>query len=102
MVLIRLKLRRIRLQLVNPNATIALNVTIFRATSRRTLGPHVATSGPYSDMVSGVVTPQVSLQQGSYFILPSTFSPGLQSGFRLLIYTSESGVTVEQTVLGYD
>ncbi|KAI0821140.1 hypothetical protein BC629DRAFT_1435043 [Irpex lacteus] len=88
----------IRLQLVSPDGSTAINVTLFRMTSRRTLGAHLATSGPYSDAICGVATPQITLQPGSYFIIPSTYNPGVQAGFKLIVYTSAS-VIVDQTHL---
>ncbi|KAI0090683.1 hypothetical protein BDY19DRAFT_992108 [Irpex rosettiformis] len=87
-----------RLQLITPDGSTAINVTLFRSTSRHTLGTHVATSGPYSDSVCGVVTPQITLQSGSYFIVPSTYNPGVQTAFKLLVYTS-SNMSVERIQL---
>ncbi|KAI0691496.1 hypothetical protein BC835DRAFT_1431695, partial [Cytidiella melzeri] len=88
---------KIRLHLATPDSSIALNVTLFRSTPRHTLGHHVATSGPYADAVCGVVTPQMTLPSGSYFVVPSTYNPGVQAEFKLLVYTSANGAVVELT-----
>ncbi|KAI0338367.1 cysteine proteinase [Trametopsis cervina] len=85
----------IRLHLLIPRSSTALNVTLFRATSAGALGTLIATSGPYDDALCGVVTPQVNCQPGSYFIIPSTHNPGVLAGFRLTIHTSASGAAVE-------
>lgn len=68
---------------------MSINATLFRLNGNR-LGQHVATSGPYSDARSGVVTPQVVLQPGRYVVVPSTYNPGLEASFKLVVYSSES------------
>ncbi len=55
---------------------------------------HVLTSGPYDDDIAGVVTPQVALEAGRYYIIPSTFNSGYEAGFTLIVYSSISGVVV--------
>ncbi|EMD32932.1 hypothetical protein CERSUDRAFT_98944 [Gelatoporia subvermispora B] len=77
-----------RLQVTDSSSTTPLNVTLFRATQTTSLGAHVVTSGPYSDAVSGVVTPQITLQPGTYLAIPSTYSPGVERAFRLLVYST--------------
>jgi len=87
---------KIRLQLVGAGRTVSMNVTLFHLTKNRTLGTHVATSGPYSDAISGVVTPQVLLQSGSYVMVPSTYAAGVEADFRLMVYTSGANTTVSE------
>jgi hypothetical protein len=96
---------RIRLQLLEPSklSSTALNVAVFHSTKsstptslpRANTGP-VATSGAYSDPLAGVVTPLVTLAQGTYEIIPSTYSPDIQAAFRLIMYLSVSGVEVRR------
>ncbi|CAL1711572.1 unnamed protein product [Somion occarium] len=86
---------KIRLQLVDGNAEVPINVTVFRLTEHGTLGSQVATSGPYADAISGVVTPQFLLQHGLYAVVPSTYTPGILASFRLLVYTTAAGATVD-------
>lgn len=85
---------RIRLHLVVASSSITINVTLFQMTSGRKLGRHIVTSGPYSDAICGVVTPQTTLQPGTYLIVPSTFTPGMEAAFKMTVYSSGSGVTV--------
>ena len=79
---------RIRLQLIEAHKAASINVTIFQVSDTGKLGPHVATSGPFSDAICGVITPLVTLQPGNYRIISSTFSPGIEASFRLLVYSS--------------
>ncbi|KAI0070564.1 cysteine proteinase [Panus rudis PR-1116 ss-1] len=85
---------KIRLQLLDSSQSAPINVALFRLTEKGTLGPHVVTSGPYSDTVSGVVTPQVNLHPASYLIVPSTYTPGILANFRLVCYSSIGSVSV--------
>ncbi|OCH90567.1 cysteine proteinase [Obba rivulosa] len=77
-----------RLQLADSSPATPLNVTLFRPTQATSLGLHAATSGPYSDAVCGVVTPQITLQPGVYVVIPSTYNPGVERAFRLLVYST--------------
>lgn len=92
------KTLRIRLQLLQPSTAIALNVTVYTnshnniATSLRQR--HIATSGAYDDAIAGVVTPQTTLGAGKYYVVPSTYNPGTQAGFRMVFYSSISGIKV--------
>ncbi|TFK84241.1 cysteine proteinase [Polyporus arcularius HHB13444] len=83
---------KLRLQLSEPSPSIALNLTIFNTSTGSTLGRHIATSGPYSDVISGVVIEKLTLQPGRYLVVPSTFKPGVLAGFRLIVYSTASGV----------
>lgn len=58
-------------------------------------GP-VATSGAYSETLAGVVTPLVTLAKGMYEVVPSTYSPGVQTEFRLVVYSSVSGIEIRR------
>ncbi|KAK0459293.1 uncharacterized protein EV420DRAFT_1677658, partial [Desarmillaria tabescens] len=86
---------KVRLQLVRPSSSSPLNVTIYPADASEYTSSHLATSGAYDDAISGVVTPQISLNRGKYWIIPSTFNPGIEAAFQLIVYSSVSGVEVE-------
>ncbi|KAL0955704.1 hypothetical protein HGRIS_001924 [Hohenbuehelia grisea] len=87
----------VRLQLTRPSVCIPVNLTIFPAShGRATLERHIATSGAYNDAVSGVVTPQVTLKAGKYWIIPSTYNAGIKVGFNLIVYSSVRGITVTE------
>lgn len=79
---------RIRLQLVQATPPTALNISLFRQQSSG--GTLVATSGPYSDAIGGVVTPLVSLEPGSYLAVPSTYNTGEHRAYKLLIYSKDA------------
>ncbi|TBU31057.1 hypothetical protein BD311DRAFT_657405, partial [Dichomitus squalens] len=84
---------RFRLQLAEPSPSIALNLTVFNLPiGTGALGRHVATSGPYSDAISGVVIEKLTLQPGKYLVVPSTYKAGVQAAFRLIMYSAVSGV----------
>ena len=61
---------------------------------------HVTTSGPYDDSICGVATPQVSLNGGKYWAIPSTYIPGVQAEFRLIVYTSVKDLSVQRRTDG--
>jgi len=93
-------LNRIRLQLLQPSTAIALNITVYpdfpndvSASIKRQR--HVATSGPYDDSIAGVSTPQVTIGVGKYFIIPSTYKPGTEVGFRMLVYSSIPSIQIQ-------
>ena len=86
---------RFRLQLAEPSSSssVALNLTVFNPpTGAGALGRHVATSGPYSDAISGVVIEKLALQPGKYVVVPSTYRAGVQAAFKLIVYSTVSGV----------
>ncbi|RPD57666.1 cysteine proteinase, partial [Lentinus tigrinus ALCF2SS1-6] len=83
---------KFRLQLSEPSPSLALNLTVFNTSTGTTLGRHVATSGPYSDALSGVVIENLTLQPGRYLVVPSTYKPGMIAAFRLIVYSTVSGV----------
>ncbi|KZP13760.1 cysteine proteinase [Athelia psychrophila] len=77
-----------------PSHIASLNVTLFQTSpNSEAIGKHLATSGPYSDAISGVITPEVSLSAGKYLLIPSTYQPALQMGFRMTLYCSSASVT---------
>ncbi|EPT00398.1 hypothetical protein FOMPIDRAFT_1122801, partial [Fomitopsis schrenkii] len=75
---------RIRLQLVDAVPPASINVSVFQQKAPRKL---ITTSGPYSDAVAGVATPQVMLQPGAYHVVPSTYNHGLLRAFKLIFYS---------------
>ncbi|CCM05215.1 uncharacterized protein FIBRA_07425 [Fibroporia radiculosa] len=77
---------KIRLQLSDSAPRVAVNVSIFHPRSMG--GALIATSGPYSDALAGVVTPHVTLQPGTYLCIPSTYHPGVQRAYKLLVYST--------------
>jgi calpain-7 len=92
-------LGRIRLQLIQPSSAVALNVTVFAnvggdTESSLTQKPPVLTSGAYDDTVAGVATAQITLGAGTYHVVPSTYNPGHEAGYKLIVYSSSSGVMI--------
>ncbi|KIL55881.1 hypothetical protein M378DRAFT_90149 [Amanita muscaria Koide BX008] len=90
---------KVRLQLTEPLTTPSLNVTIYPASSSVVTGEqfkqkYIATSGPYDDAICGVATPQVSLSAGKYWVVPSTYLPGVKAEFSLVVYASVRDVVV--------
>ncbi|PIL33578.1 hypothetical protein GSI_04201 [Ganoderma sinense ZZ0214-1] len=86
---------RFRLQLAAPAPSLALNLTLFNPpTGAGALGRHVATSGPYSDAIAGVVIETLALQPGRYLVVPSTYKAGVQAAFSLVMYSSVAGVQI--------
>lgn len=91
---------KIRLQLLQPTTSIALNVTVYPryVTPSSDQQRHVLTSGAYDDAIAGVATPQISVAAGKYYVVPSTYNPGTEVGFKIIIYSSIAGVMVTQIV----
>ncbi|KAF7297900.1 Calpain catalytic domain-containing protein [Mycena chlorophos] len=85
---------KIRLQLVRPTPSSAINLTLFPAGS---LVQHLTSSGGYDDSIAGVVTPQTKLAPGKYWMVPSTYSPGVHGPFEIVLYTTSGRVTVSAT-----
>jgi len=81
-------LLRVRLQLVQHSSNAAMNVTIYSGSDHPSADRHVATSGAYDDARSGVVTPQTNLSKGRWWIVPSTYNPGVQATFQLIVYST--------------
>jgi len=89
---------KIRLQLLQPSTSIALNVTVYspHATPSLNQQRHILTSGAYDDTIAGVATPQISVAAGKYYVVPSTYNPGTEVGFKLTVYSSIAGLMVTQ------
>ncbi|KAG9121504.1 cysteine protease [Ceratobasidium sp. 392] len=84
-----------RLQIVAKQALSpapALNLTLFERTPRGTVGKQVATSGAYSDAVSGVLLPKTTVRPGTYLFVPSTYYPGVLTGFQIVVYSAAGTV----------
>ncbi|KAG8738243.1 cysteine protease [Ceratobasidium sp. 414] len=84
-----------RLQVTSKQAVSpapALNLTLFERTPRGTPGKQVATSGAYSDAVSGVLLPRATVRPGTYLFVPSTYYPGVLSGFQIVVYSAAGTV----------
>jgi calpain-7 len=91
---------KIRLQLVSTSHSAPLNATLFSSsasgiTTAGALGKHVLTSGPFADIRPGVVTPQASLAAGTYLLVPSAFASGFEAKFKIVVYSSVSGVVLD-------
>ncbi|KAJ3715961.1 hypothetical protein DFJ43DRAFT_1126860 [Lentinula guzmanii] len=83
----------IRLQLLRPSSSISLNVTVYPASvDNINSTKHVATSGPYDDPITGVVSPLTSLPKGRYWVVPSTYNPGIQTGFQLIVFSTLASI----------
>ncbi|KAJ8517520.1 hypothetical protein ONZ45_g5319 [Pleurotus djamor] len=87
---------KIRLQLDRPAVGVPINVSVYPALTKGLLLHHTATSGAYSDSISGVVTPQTSLIPGKYWIIPSTYSAGISESFKLIVYSSSNNISISQ------
>jgi calpain-7 len=81
---------------LRPKTTAALNLTIFPSSGNGSLGRHITTSGGYDDSISGVATPQISLGVGKYWMIPSTYNPGFQGAFQLIVYSTAARVNVTE------
>jgi len=88
------------MQLVQPSTAIPLNITLYSVIQDNVQlsleqKRNVATSGAYDSSIAGVATPQITIGAGRYYVVPSTYSPGVEAGFRILVY-SASSVTVKR------
>ncbi|QRV98316.1 calpain family cysteine protease [Ceratobasidium sp. AG-Ba] len=66
----------------------ALNLTLFERSVQGRAGKQVATSGAYSDAVSGVSISKTPVRPGTYLFVPSTYYPGVTAGFQMVVYSS--------------
>lgn len=79
-----------------------MNLTVYPAQpltstfSSQTLTRHITTSGPYSDALSGVATPLLNIGAGRYWLVPSTYNPGVEARFRIIMYTSARGAEIKK------
>lgn len=81
---------KIRLQLTSaPQVPIALSIF---SVSARNCDSLLQTTGAYSDAVCGVATPSFRLppSKEGYFVVPSTFSQGVQANFKIYLYVDEA------------
>ncbi|KAG2137312.1 hypothetical protein BD769DRAFT_1437574 [Suillus cothurnatus] len=62
--------------------------------SSTNLQRYIASSGPYSDALSGVDIPKRSIAPGKYYLVPSTYHAGVHARFRIFVYSSVSGIEV--------
>ncbi|WVR04018.1 hypothetical protein IAU60_001017 [Kwoniella sp. DSM 27419] len=85
-----------RLLLPAPSPT-PINLTVFRRAAGGGLGEQVATTGPYSDALSGVATGRVKLDQGIYILIPSSFEPS-KADWTLKVW-SDVAISVEMVTL---
>ncbi|KAG9312146.1 hypothetical protein JVU11DRAFT_7434 [Chiua virens] len=90
--------RSARLHLTSPAPSAALNLSLFPAcaSTTSTLDRPLASSGPYSDSLSGVCIPTRTVSPGKYWLVPSTFAAGVRASFRLVLYCSDSGCVVSR------
>ena len=65
-----------------------ISVAVFRRGPSGLLKDQVATSGPYADTISGVVTPDTHLDAGLYIIVPSTYAARVEESFALNVYAT--------------
>ncbi|KZT22492.1 cysteine proteinase [Neolentinus lepideus HHB14362 ss-1] len=84
---------KVRLQLTQSSSITSINISLFRDSSPPQL---LLSSGPYADTICGVITPQISLAPGNYFLVPSTYEPGFRTPFRIIVYCTTSGVAVSR------
>ncbi|KZS95724.1 cysteine proteinase [Sistotremastrum niveocremeum HHB9708] len=84
---------KLRLRLIKPNPSAALNVTVFQSLDTGQ-GKEVLTSGPYSDAICGTATKATTLPKGKYVMIPSTFAAGIQERWELIVYHSKAEVKV--------
>jgi calpain-7 len=82
-----------RLQLLARAPGVSTNLSLFPSSSTN-LQRCIASSGPYSDALSGVDIPKRSISPGKYYLVPSTYHAGVHAQFRMIIYSTVSGVEV--------
>ncbi|KIK39167.1 hypothetical protein CY34DRAFT_770204 [Suillus luteus UH-Slu-Lm8-n1] len=82
-----------RLQLLARAPGVSTNLSLFPSSSTN-LQRCIASSGPYSDALSGVDIPKRNISPGKYYLVPSTYHAGVQAQFRMIVYSTVSGVEV--------
>lgn len=86
---------RTRLYLPHPPSTpLPINLTIFKRGTNNELGEQVATTGPYSDALSGVAIPRTKLESGIYLLVPSGYEKGREGAWVLHVW-SDVAVSAE-------
>ncbi|KAG2740037.1 cysteine proteinase, partial [Suillus brevipes Sb2] len=68
-----------RLQLLARAPGVSTNLSLFPSSSTN-LQRCIASSGPYSDALSGVDIPKRSISPGKYYLVPSTYHAGVPRG----------------------
>jgi calpain-7 len=71
-----------------------INLTVFRRNKDGALGEQVATTGPYSDTLSGVCIAKTKLEAGIYLFIPSTYDKGMEGTWTLNVW-SDVGLSAE-------
>ncbi|KIK22314.1 hypothetical protein PISMIDRAFT_102567, partial [Pisolithus microcarpus 441] len=85
-----------RLHLTSGSPSTTLNLSLFPAVDPFSSNRPLASSGPYSDALSGVDIPKRTLRAGKYWLVPSTWAAGVQAKFKLVVYCSDSGCVVRR------
>jgi calpain-7 len=77
---------------------IPLNITLFARLTGSKPGEQLATSGPYSDALSGVVLRNTRLEAGVYLLVLSAWEAGsgLKSGWEVRCW-ADTGFEIERT-----
>ncbi|KAG2063826.1 hypothetical protein BDR04DRAFT_1235377 [Suillus decipiens] len=81
-----------RLQLLARAPGVSTNLSLFSSSTN--LQRCIASSGPYSDALSGVDIPKRSICPGKYHLVPSTYHAGMHAQFRIVVYSTVSGIEV--------
>ena len=84
---------RARLHLPEPLGH-PINLTVFKRNTDGALGDQVATTGPYSDTLSGVCITKTKLEAGIYLFIPSTYDKGTECAWTLNVW-SDVGLSAE-------
>ncbi|OAX42822.1 cysteine proteinase [Rhizopogon vinicolor AM-OR11-026] len=82
-----------RLQLIDRAHGVSTNLSLFSSPSVNSQ-KCTASSGPYSDALSGVDISRRLIAAGTYYLVPSTYHAGVLAQFRLIIYSTNSGIAV--------
>ena len=71
-----------------------INLTVFKRNTDGALGDQAATTGPYSDTLSGVCIAKTKLESGIYLFIPSTYDKGAEGAWILNVW-SDVGLSAE-------
>jgi calpain-7 len=87
---------RVRLQAKPGTTVLPINITLFKNSHSREETPteEITTSGQYRESVYGVRITQFRIAQGSYLLVPSTYSPGLRGDFEMSVW-SDSPLAIQ-------
>lgn len=67
-----------------------INLTVFKRNTDGALGDQVATTGPYTDTLSGVCIAKTKLESGIYLFIPSTYDKGAEGAWILNVWSDVS------------